>query len=734
MNGFRILGWGVLTLSFVMGPLSAQKPVPTPDPLLEAVQESGLNTTSVPLTRLETPPQVDGVLDDDIWKKALRIDGFRQVVPIEGAAPSEKTEFQMAYDSENLYIAVRCFEDDPDKIIATQMLRDGDLGSDDRISFVLDTFHDRRNAFYFQMNAVGARGDGLVENSGRVNRDYDLIWYGKAEIGPDGWVAEIRIPFKSISFDPSGTEWGFNIERFIRRFNETDRWASPRQNVRLQSMAEAGVIEGIRDIEQGLGLDIKPFVSLKFTHDRVNDRDVFNPEPGLDVFYKITPQLTAALTINTDFAETEVDARRVNLTRFPLFFPEKRDFFLQDAGIFDFGGIRRNPLPFFSRRIGIGPGGVPVDILAGVKVTGRVGRLNVGLLDVQVDSSGDVDGKNLAVGRFALNVLDESQVGIITTVGDPRSNESNALGGADFRYRNSHVFGDQIIEAIGWAQRSFTPDSEDGEWAYGARLNYPNDAWRAGLGFSVIEGSFNPALGFVSRRGIRELFANARYRYRFDEGSFIRRIDSGFRGFLVTDLGYDVETANLEFEIFQIEDQQGDELTFNYIINAERLTEPFEISDGVTIGQGHYRFDRWQVEFETSSGWVVGGNAAVEWGDFFDGTRLDVSAALEFRPSSHFFFSLQWERNAIDLPAGSFHTDIGRARINIFFTPDISWNNFIQYDNVSDQVGINSRFRWIIEPGREVFFVVNQGFEVTRSRFESTSTAVTVKVGWTFRF
>ena len=415
--------------------------------------------------RTDTPPVIDGFLDDAAWSEAELLSPLTQVEPVEGARPSERTEIRFLYDAEALYVAIRAFDADPDGIIANQLARDGSLRDNDRVGLIFDTFLNHRTGYFFGINPAGARFDALVP----FRREWDGIWYGKAQIDAEGWTAELAIPFKTLSFDPGTTRWGLNVTRGIRGRTESLRWASPYQNKFSFDLATAGELTGLEGLEQGLGLDVKPgyAVTQVFQHRPKKDNDLLG-DPSLDVFYKITPSMTAALTANTDFSAVEVDEIQVNLTRFSLFFPEKRDFFLEDVSIFDFGGLREeNGLPFFSRRIGLDPDGEPIPIRGAAKVTGRAGRLNIGLLDTQVASSGDLDSKNLGVARVLVNVLEESTVGGILTFGDPATNGDNFVAGADFNYKTSRVFGNQTLEGNLWFQHSGStglpcPD-EDGD-------------------------------------------------------------------------------------------------------------------------------------------------------------------------------------------------------------------------------------------------------------------------------
>ncbi|MEE9392906.1 MAG: carbohydrate binding family 9 domain-containing protein [Planctomycetota bacterium] len=729
----------LILVSILVGtPLRAQQAA-TIDLVAETqrlMQETAADLAGFPrllMKRTDVAPVIDGQLGDAVWQDAPAIGALTQVDPIEGAAPTEKTVVRLLYDRDHIYVAIRCFDSEPDLIIATQMVRDANLDPDDRVEMVFDTFLDRRNAFFFQINAVGAKGDALIENSGNFNKQWDGLWHGKAARDDKGWTAEIALPFQTISFDPKNTTWGFNFERFIRRKNEKCQWSSPTRNTGLFQIGEAGLLEAIQDIEQGLGLEFRPFLSLTYRSDQINDRDSLEFDPGADIFYKITPELTAAFTVNTDFAEAEVDERRVNLGRVPLFFPEKRDFFLQDAGIFAFGGIRSDPLPFFSRRIGRGRRGMPVDIIAGAKLTGRVRDLNIGLLDVQLAAQDDIEATNVAVGRLSLNVLEESTVGIIATTGNPRGNDENHLIGADFSFRNSSFLGDQVVTANAWVQKTFSEELSGDDYAYGLRFALPNDIWNFSAGASEVRANYNPALGFTRRfgRSIREYFFRARYRLR-PQGR-IRTLDFGISGFLITDLDHKLETGTLTFRFLELETNAEDRVELRYQVRGEYLESPFEISRGVVIPRGHYGFSRFELEFSSSPARPISIATEISIGGFYDGTRLDIGLELEWRASKHFFMSLEYEQNQIKLPQGDFTTRIFRARFNYYFTPDVSWTNFIQYDNVSDLAGINSRLRWIIEPGRELFAVVNQGFIVDHG-LESASTEISLKIGWNFRF
>ncbi|MHC4995742.1 MAG: carbohydrate binding family 9 domain-containing protein, partial [Planctomycetota bacterium] len=463
--------------------------------------------------RVENVPIIDGRLDDEVWRHAPAFDNFQQVEPVEGLPPSQRTEVRVVYDRRQLYIAVRCFDDEADLIVARQMLRDADQWSDDYVILMLDPFEDRRNGYFFQITAAGGRMDGLTENNRKPSAEWDGHWQGRTSIDEHGWSAEIAIPFTTVSFNPEHERWGFNVERSIRRSDETIRWASPHNTTQVKTPASGGTLEGLAGLQKSAGLTVKPYTNL--TLDLLDDGTDWTG--GLDIFYNLSPSVTAALTLNTDFAETEVDEQIVNLTRFPVFFPEKRDFFLQDAGVFNFGGLQNTPLPFFSRRIGI-VRGREKEILAGLKLTGRQDNLRFGLLDVQMKHDDELGDKNLGVARATWDILDQSSVGFIFTNGHPSERGDNQLGGIDLNFHETLDDG-ALVSAHAWAQGTHTdlddePFSNADAYAAGGRLQYDGDPWQGSFFTSHIGDGYNPALGFVERRSRRRYLLHGGHKFR----------------------------------------------------------------------------------------------------------------------------------------------------------------------------------------------------------------------------
>ena len=392
---------------------------------------------------------------------------------------------------------------------------------DDAIAIILDTFNNKR--LPFAVNPNGVRDDGVFETPAKLNRDWEGVWFAETALSPEGWTAEFAIPFRTLNFDADNTEWGFTMERKIASTQEEIAWVSYNLQVNPGS---SGRITGLSGIDQGLGIDIIPSLVATESHDFQNGAGDSNIDPSLDVIYKITPSLTGALTLNTDFSATEVDDRQINLTRFSLFFPEKRDFFLQDVDIFSFGGLDRNGIPFFSRSIGLDNKNQPVELEVGAKLTGRLGRWNIGVLGVAQDEYEGVEASNLFVGRVSANVLEESSVGLIVTDGDPRSSLDNSLVGFDFRYRNTRLPSGRTLQSEFWYQQSDTEGIDTDDEAFGVRVSSPNEVGLKGrFSYSRIEENFNPALGFVNRSNVEQIEVQAAFVRRLEGHRFLRTIE-----------------------------------------------------------------------------------------------------------------------------------------------------------------------------------------------------------------
>ena len=711
----------------------------------ETVPEGGREKT-IHIVRAPQPPVIDGVLDEEAWQLATRIEDLHEIQPTEYAPASEPTLIYVMYDSDALYIGARLYDRDPSQITA-RILRQGDcqdlslqdmregerVFGDDWFSVVIDPFHDRRTGYRFQTNPNGLREEALYQNVSDEQWEWQGIWYTASTIDEQGWVTEIAIPFKTLSFDPNNDTWGINFRRAIARRDERMGWVSRNRNT---DPSTSGVAIGFEGLDQGVGLDVVPSLS-------VSTRKSFDPamrdtdtDPSLDVFYKLTPSLTTALTLNTDFSATEVDDRQVNLTRFSLFFPEKRDFFLQDADIFEFGGIDENGRPFFSRSIGLTSEGEPIDLDVGGKLTGRVGRWNIGALSVRQSDLGNVAADNATAARVTANLFEESSVGMILTEGDPGSSLHNSLAGVDFLYRNSRLPGGRLIEVNAWMQESDTEDVTDGQRAYGFRIATPNNSGlRGGFRFTEIGENFNPGLGFVNNRGIRQINFGQQYTWRPRTGA-LRSILSGFNSERSELLTGELQSQNVRFRPFELQNRLGDELAMEHRAQQENLIDPFEISTGVIIPPGHYSFGETRISAQTGDQRKLWASAAYQVGDFYGGDRTEIFGEINWRPSGRLRTSLGYTFNDIDLPQGDFVTRLVHIRMDVAFSSKLSWVTRIRYDNVSELMGVNMRLHWIPEAGREAYLVLNHTLEDfdLDNRFESETVEAAIKMGYTFRF
>jgi len=686
---------------------------------------------SFTISRTTVSPVIDGSLDDEAWCHAAVVDDFHQTMPTDGAIPTERTVVRVMYDDEYLYIAADLHDSDPLAIQALQLIQGQLFYSDDRFWVFVDSFNSKRNDYMFQVNANGMRRDALRENNSRFIEEWGTIWYAESAIHADGWATEIAIPFKSISFSPESDTWGINFGRGIVRKQEFAMWSS---HDRQDWPAYGGEVSGINDIEQGLGLDIVPSINLRQDRDLELGDNSNSFEPSLDIRYRITPSLTSTFTLNTDFSTAEVDERQVALDRFSLFFPEKRDFFLQDAGIFEFGNIDTNGRPFFSRRIGLSEDGDPVDLIGGVKLTGRIGKFNVGTLAIRQDAFDDVEATDLFVARGSRNVLGESAIGFIMTHGDPGSNDNNSLVGIDYLYRNTGGPFGQIVTGNFWAQQSKTTGIDDDDRAYGVMLDMPNDLVRMYLRAEEIQENFNPALGFVNRTGIRRYGTGARYRIRPDQGrwrSITHRVDFN----LVNNMNGETLTQMTRVRPIAFETHNGDFMFIEWQNNEELVEEEFDLFDRLNVPVGRYTFDRYRAEFASGMGRPLRLVISVQDGGFFGGDRLEKFVEVQWRQSSHLSLGLSFTENEVALPSGSFTSHLGSLRADVAFNSRWSWSNLLQYDNSEDVFGINSRLRYIPQAGREVMLVLNHGATLdTSNRPTSTQNEINLKLSYTFRY
>ena len=722
--------------------------------LPNAASAQGAPTSATPakvvhVVRVESPPVVDGRLDEEVWQQADVITDFHQIRPGDGAEPSELTEVYLLYDDDALYVGARMYDSEPERIAAPTVRHGLGLGRDDRLVVILDPFNTRRGGYRFETNLNAVRHDALYESPSSFQSAWTVIWDSAASVFDNGWMAELEIPFKTLPFDPMIDTWGFNFGRGIRRRGEEVAWVSRNRSYNPSIM---GLATGFEGMDQGLGLDVVPSVSA-------NRLEAFSPsttdsnfEPSLDVFYRLTPSLNASLTVNTDFSAAEVDDRQVNLTRFNLFFPEKRDFFLNDADLFEFGRIgrrgngatsgssRNNGRAFFSRRLGLSPSGTPVDLTSGGKLSGRVGRWNLGALAIRQDGFESTSASTVFVGRASANVLEESSVGMIATHGDPNSNLDNSLIGIDFRYLNTHLPGGRVLEADAWFQRSDTVGLDGENSAFGLGVNMPNNSgWRGGVAVKELEANFDPALGFVSRSNVRDATADAGYRH-FTGGSVLQSIFSGVDVQRIGFLDGGLQSEVILGRLIEINSNSGERFSARYRATKEVVTEPFtiyrDVSRRVIVPPGRYSFGETVLSGQTGGQRAFSGGLTYETGDFFNGTRKKTGGQFRWRQSRTFGLTLNYDRNAIDLVQGDFVTHLMRLTTEVNFSSTLYWVNLIQYDDVSEVIGINARLQWVPIAGQQWLIVLNHRLQDRDkdNSFRSERLDLNFKASYTFRF
>ncbi|MEJ2502412.1 MAG: DUF5916 domain-containing protein [Gemmatimonadota bacterium] len=705
--------------------------------LLAEPQASIAQTGAAPVLRAGHSTgglQIDGRLDEPAWAEADSIAGLTETEPDEGGRPAGRTVVRVLAGPDALIVGVVAYDPDPDGIVSYAVTRDARLDGEDHVRFVLDTYRDGRSGYIFAVNPKGARYDALVANRGEgENSDWDGLWEARTARGPWGWSVEVRIPVRSLVFGEGLEAWGFNIERRIERLQETSRWASPVRDYSVGQTSRAGLLTDLPDFRLGLGLGVRPsLVGGVERSDPLEQTDA-NGDVSLDVTQRIGTGFLASLTFNTDFAETEVDTRRTNLTRFPLLFPEKRTFFLEGADIFDFGlGLSRDLLPFHSRRIGLA-GGQAVPIVVGGKLNGRSGGTSVGALAVRAGEVGGlVPASTMGVVRVRQDVLRESSAGIIATAGDPTGADGAWLAGADFTYQTTRFRGDKNFLVGVWGLATGRDGLAGDRSAVGLKVDYPNDTWDIAFTWRRVGESFLPSLGFVPRTGINALSAGANYRHRTDGGVF-RYLYYELRPSAVLDLDGRWESYRLFLAPVNWRFESGDRLEANWVPQGERLPVPFEVVDGVVIPVGEYHWSRYRVEGQFASKRKLSGQATWWFGGYYGGTLHEIQLRGSWNPSPLLTVDLTGERNIGDLPEGSFTVDLVGVRASLGFSPDLQLASYVQYDTETESLGTNTRLRWTFDPLGDLFVVYNHNLRHPLDRWTFDSNQLIVKAQYTFR-
>lgn len=712
------------------------------------VAQSAAGSTR-PLVRITDAAniRIDGRLTEPAWSSADSIADLTQVEPREGAAPSARTVVRVLTTGDAIIVGVRADDPEPSRIVSFARQRDATLDSEDHIKIVFDSYMDGRSGYVFAVNPNGARYDALITDQGASeNSNWDAIWQAAAVRTSTGWSAEILIPLRSLLFRPGLTTWGFNVQRRIQRLQETDRWASAERDYKVTQTSRAGLITDLPPFALGIGLSIRPSVTGGGTRSAPGSPIEEQSHASLDATQRVGANTLASLSVNTDFAETEVDARQVNLTRFPLFFPEKRTFFLEGADIFDFGlGLTSDldVLPFFSRRIGLIAGEqVPIDV--GGKMNGRVGGTNFGGLVVRTRDVDTLRSANtMSVIRVKQNVLGESSVGFIATTGDPLGRANSWLIGPDLTYQTSHFRGDKNFLVGIWGLAVGRDDLRTGDrTAAGAKIEYPNDLWDISAKYKRIGDAFDPSLGFVPRPGVQiadlavdwqprplRSIGPLRIRQCFweNELSYVASLTGEWQSYR-----YFMAPINCRLE-------SGDRFEFNIVPTGEQLPAPFEVADGVVIPTGAYHFNRFRLEGGLAAKRRFTAQATWWFGQFYDGRLDQYELTGAWKPSSLLIVEFSGEHDAGRMPEGHFDQDLLGTRFRLNVSPDLQLTSFLQYDTESSSFGTNTRLRWTFTPLAELFVVYNHNLRTRdpvtlRRELVFASNQLLVKAQYAFRY
>jgi len=687
----------------------------------------------------EENPVIDGVLNENIWSKAYIFENFKMIEPKTGVKPSERTRLRIIITKSAIYIGVENFDREPSKLSINSLDYDSRNRSNDVVKILLDPFMDRRSAYVFFVNAGGARTDGLAFGE-HFSTNWDGIWDAKTKIKKDGWTVEIKIPFKTLSFKNGLPYWGFNLERYIPRKMETIRMCGISKDSFFYDPGVAALLKVPSNIKQGKGLTIKGFATAKSIKDyeEGTDRDK-SLDGGFDIYKNFTPNLLGALSYNTDFADTEVDTRKINTTRFPLFFPEKRNFFLEGSDIFSFGiGLRRSFVPFFSRKIGLYDG-EPIPITFGSKLIGKIGNTNIALLDVKTRTSDNLSSKNFFAGRVYQNIFSQSKVGVIFTSGNPDDDSVNQMYGVDFVYSTNKFMKNKNFTTGAWFTYNNNDIDEGKHYAYGMKLDYPNDLWDLSFTYLYFGDSFEPSLSFLSRNGVQTISTGISFQPRPQKGiigKYVRQFFFELYTGFYWKLDGRLETMRVFTAPINFRTENGEHIEFNVMPNTDVLDESFEISEGIIIPQGKYNFMRYRFEFSTSSYRMLKFDLSYKFGEYYNGKLNQLELGLDFKLHGNINTSLQAEFIKGDFPDGIFYENLFRLKLDFYLNPDLGILNFIQYDDVSKELGVNFRLVWRRSPGNTLYIVYNKSWERKwdpTSRFYPVSDRGTIKLQFSIR-
>lgn len=686
-------------------------------------------TKQIEAVKTNIPPKIDGYINEEVWKLAKPISDFLQQEPIAGNNPSYKTEVRILYDDINLYISVMCYDDEPEKIIAREMKWDGFISADDNVKILFDTFNDNRTAYLFATNPLGTQDDALLTGFEMkdYNGDWNGVWEVESKILENGWSAEFVFPFSTFKFyDLEKQVWGFNIQRTIKRKNEDVLWTSVGQNLGLMKISNAGDLIGIENIKRGNPVYLKPFLTAGSQFSNGEKDFIF--EPGLDLKYGITETLTLDATINTDFAQVESDRARINLSRFPLFFPEKREFFLEGKKFFDFN-LGGNNTIFYSRRIGL-KNGVQIPIITGAKLVGRFDDYEIGLIDMQTARKDTVQSTNFSAIRVKYDLFNSSYVGFMTTNRFSKDNFSNSIG-ADFNFSFNDFLDDNNIVFFGAIAKSNELNSLKNSWAGNFFIDFPNDFIDTFLGYRFVQSGFDPQLGFISRKGIQQFIYNLEIEPRINKNGIkklrFQPVESNF----YFDGNGNLETASFMFSPLGIIFDSGDQFGFGIGRSFDYPKEDFEIFDTTKVRAGKYWETGYGFEFNSSASRNIYGRIEISRDGFYGGKRSSFETRVNYTISKYFTISTDYRKNILSFKGNKLSTDEFGGRLTFNISTKLLSSIFTQWNNELNEININYRFNWKPKVGSDFYIVLNQVIS-TKDKIQSKEFAILAKFVWLF--
>jgi hypothetical protein len=662
--------------------------------------------------RISTPIAVDGVLDEAAWALAEPAVDFYQQFPDEFGPASEHSEVRFLYDAEMLYVGAMLYDDEPDRLIIDSLRRDFSNFQSDSFLLVFDTFLDRRNGYGFNTNAGGAQRDVQSSENGRRNdANWNGVWFTRSKVLENGWSTEIAVPFKTLRFPSSDLqEWGLQIQRIIRRRNEYATWSPVPREFSHYSVSYAGRLTGISGVQSGSDLRITPFTTGQFTRGSAGTRG-WDPDgdAGVDMKWGVTSSLLLDASYRTDFSQVEADEQQVNLTRFSLFFPEKRQFFLESPASFQVGlgaveAQRRDLVPFFTRRIGLSSSGQPIPVIGGVRLTGRAAGNGLGLLSMQTEEFGGDPGANFTAARVRRDLTSRTAVGGFYFGRESTGSRSfNRVTGVDLR-----LIPMPALEIEAFAMRSET-DAAVGDWAGRTSLVLDTNAHRARMGLVHIGDGFQHDLGFVRRLGIATLFGGYERVFRpADTGARIREHSFAVDVDATGDDRYDRSLTRVGSLIYGLQFRDGAALSARINSTYERLDAPFGVGPSLRIAAGEYAFDNVVIDYQSDQSAMLSATAGLETGEYWTGSQQVASGGLRFRLNEHVAASANLTRNVIDLPQGTFAANLARFRLDWSVTPRMFLNAFVQYNGESDSWLSNIRFNVMHRPLSDIYVVWNE--------------------------